>query len=340
MGSLNLLLRRVRLKPGLRWSNIQQSQIDDVAGGGRASPLFPGAMLFNQIMVFADGKHKSDGANPLVPETLDPVYEYCSNTTIVNIVTDALIIDAEQVVPIECLSAINKLVKNEPSISRILLLGNELGYLQEQLITDKPVTVLTPDWADPSALHRIYRQARHTIFVDTLRAMDAAYTCCRCSVIFSTEKLKVPAASFWVKCLTEMSVCSVVDANGDVIPAGAECSYPFSIVENDRSELLKAIRENGGETGDARFPDIENNSDNRKYCATSHWLDQLDTSVPVIRPADSGSSWRHLNIRDRKTAATRKLAKLRHDPYAFFSDSKFNLLQHAAKLFAPERKAG
>jgi hypothetical protein len=331
MRRLNLFGKRSRPTRQPSWCSLQQNQIDQVAGANTASPLFPGSMLFNQIMLPLDTGCSRVDVQSFLPETLDPVFEYCSTYGQDCDVTGALVIDAGQTVAGKCIQAINRIIANMQSAGKIVLLGNESASLYDSLDTNKIIEVLAPECYSPSALHRIYRLAKHTVFIDTLRSMDAAHTGCRCSVIFSDKKLRSLAGDIWVRSLSCTENCVVCDVSGRALTVDTENDqYPFAVVDNDKAALAELCKQGPG----GRSPELLQND------KQTHWLDNLTSAScqPVIRLPDNSAN--SIDLRDKKTAVVRKLVKLRQDPYAFLSDSKINLLRRTAKWFQPERKAG
>ena len=313
------------------WCGLQQSQIDQLAGANTAHPLFPGSMLFNQIMLPLNTGGSRVDVDSLIPETLDPVFEFCSTYDVERGLTGALVIDAGQTIVEKCTDTLARIISDQSSADKIVLLGSELSSLVNLLDTDKPIVTLTPERYSASALHGIYRLAKHTVFIDTLRAMDAAHTGCSCSVIFTSEKLQSAASNIWVQSLGSAIDCVVRDVSGRVLTADTEHNlFPFAVVDNNQAALAQLCKQVSDYCGDGT---PANDSQ-------VHWLDCLteDVQQAVIRLPDSGAD--SIGLLDKKTVAVRKLVKLRQDPYAFLSDSKINLLRRAATWFQPKRKAG
>ena len=235
------------------------------------------------------------------------------------------------VVPQDCMQTLNHIVENTPCIENIVLLGVELEYLKQELLIEFPVTVLSPDWMSPVALYSIYQQANHIVFVDTLRSMDAAFTGCCCTVMFSAEFQKDHRFPIWNSCLSKASDCKVIDSGGSLVkPVVTIGKVPFLICENNLIELEKAIKVVSGNSA--------GNTDEYK----SFWLDGLPSGLgdAVVTLSGSSSGARKSDARDRLTGLSRKWDKLRHDPYAFFIDSRIGVLRKVAKIFSPARSTG
>ncbi len=324
-------LNNTDIQSGSCWRNLQQAQIDQHAGESGAKALFPDAMLFNQILVPGGNGHGIPHGMAFAPETLDPVYEFCGPQRIQTVPASALVIDMNGELPEECIGTVRSIIKNNATLNNIVVLANNTPEFVQQLDTDLAVTIVSPNGMSAAAYHAIYRQAKHTIFVDTLRSMDAAHTGCLCSMLFSKAFEKSMAYPLWVSCLTESSYCHVFDSSGRQIQSAETQNVPhYMICENDVDELEKLMS-------------IVNGTSTPDMCdGQNSWIDRLPSAPRrVVVSVPCGESVTGPDaVRDRITRVRRKLGKLVQDPYAFFIDSRIGVLQKIARIFSPEQRAG
>ena len=133
---------------------------------------------------------------------------------------------------------------------------------------------------------------------------------------------KIPAFSVLHEQLSRVG-CSVLDESGQVRvieDIGDDLgSASYQIVENSVTALDRTLYHSDAVDGDK-----QENSD---------WLlDYTNTfDDPVIKSSHLPAGNKLSDLRDRKTRIDRKLAKLRDDPRAFFSDSNSGALRFVAR---------
>ena len=302
------------------------------------SPLFPGSMLFNQIMVpLTDGEcvaHYSVTA----PESIDVVYQYCSDLCRDIIPTGSVVLDVgdnDSAVLLSLEPALSKVIDRE-RCQQLIVLGRTVSKnIVRHCPVDIKTTTIEPDWSSVSALHKIYRDARHVLFIDSMRVMDAAFTHCSCTLIASEKFRSTPGFELLLHSLHQAPHCKVLDQYGHAIESSEENRrYPFLIAENRLSDFSRtlsfATRKSVHEEG------LEN-AENKEF----DWLIPFkgaDTTRVIIHKARSSGQWL-LKFGDYRTRWKRKAVKLKEDPRTFLSDSQFSVLKLVARLWPKCRKA-
>jgi len=170
------------------WKNHQYTEIAcNIDRSQELRPLFPGSMLFNQILVPANRMNQFLPA--VLPDTRDVEFEFCS-------------------------------LRSMSSVEQIVFLGKSTGRLikgvLEENTTDISFNAVEPDWNSVYALHTMYRNARHILFVDTMRVLDAAFTGCNCTLIATDEFRRDIAFDFLLRQL-DQTRCITYGSNGQLV---------------------------------------------------------------------------------------------------------------------------
>ncbi len=306
-----------------RWEKHQQSQIHKfVHTELELQAVFPGSMLFNQILVPTEEAVSLRHFPVCTPESVNVVYEYCSNIHSDSELNHSILIDTGELDSIDSVDGIVKVIENYSAISQLVFVGQSarhalIGLLESRLTRKMKVTVVEPDWDSIYSLYKFYRQAHHVIFVDTMRVLDAAYTRCDCSMVATNDFRSGPTFDVLQYYLDTLS-CPVFDQRGSPLcQSGVGIELPFMIVENKRSNLTRVLA--AAQPGDDHPTD---------------WLDDmLDAdNTPVIDRRRDALNHSLGSMRDRKTRYSRKLAKLRNDPLTFMVDSNFRILRWVAHV--------
>ena len=319
------LLRKDKSKKQ-KWRDIQQKQIDESnASDLKLHAAFPGSYIFNQILVPIED-HSGCHRDLAAPEVSDIVYANCSNKLRVRGFENAVVIDADEIRDQSVVDVILMVIQRL-TVTRVVLFGQEVFDVFGELLKDKAggdikVELVEPDWSYAVTLHNIYRQANTVVFINSMRVLDAAYTGCECLLIADEAFQKIPAFSVLHEQLSRVG-CSVLDESGQVRvieDIGDDLgSASYQIVENSVTALDRTLYHSDAVDGDKQ--------------ETSDWLlDYTNTfDDPVIKSSHLPAGNKLSDLRDRKTRIDRKLAKLRDDPRAFFSDSNSGALRFVAR---------
>ncbi len=338
MPGLNLLKAGAKARAKGSWRAQQQLQIDKatgvLSGHIKARALFPGSMLFNQIMLFSTESGFTSEPKLFAPESLSVAYEYCSLIHVRGELEHSLVIDAGMLASVESIDAIIKIIETDRSIQQIVLLGQATqtalaGWLNERLGSNISVTKLEPNWKSAYALHAIYRQARHVVFIDTMRVLDAAYTGCNCTLLAGTEFSSDPAFVLLARHLARVN-CNLLDHSGVAISVSDKAhEVPYLIAQNQLSDVSEKLASANNPEGYLPHHDwlqgfVNTNVATEENCPVISLGGKLSGGSSVANTANS--------ILDFKTRVYRKSRKLREDPRAFFTDSNSRVLSRLADV--------
>ena len=311
------------------WQDSQQEQIDAIDQKGLTlRAAFPGSFVFNHILILNVDAGVSC-ANLSVPDVSDIVYANCSNVNRDRSYENAVVIDADDINDLSIVDAITGIIDSK-ALTRVVVLGNTThdtcGELLERRFDGNiAVDVVEPEWNNAEALHNIYRQATTVIFVNTMRALDAAYTGCSCLLITDEIFCKNPVFTVLHQQLVRVG-CDVYDNSRQKMDIAGQHEALCLIVENSTSALDIALEQ------------LNVLNDGKR--ANSDWLSgykNLNTDL-IIKSSNAGN--RLSDLRDRKTGLNRKVAKLRDDPRAFFSDSNSAALRLIARTLWADSAQG
>ena len=333
MRRLNLLRKNKSNKE--MWRDNQQKQIDDFnASGLKVRAAFPGSFIFNHILVPATDD-RACHTDLTAPEVSDIVYANCSDKLRMRGFENTIVIDADEVRDQSVVDAI-LIVIEKMAVTRVVVLGRDAFDVFGKLLIKKAgndvrVEMVEPDWSYAVTLHNIYRQANTVVFVNSMRVLDAAYTGCECVLIADEAFRKVPIFKVLHAQLSRVG-CGVLDEAGQVkvikdIGAGSG-NISCQIVENSVTALDRALYHSSAE-------------DDHQQTNNDWLLNYLNTiDDPVIKSSHLPPSSKLSDLLDRKTRVDRKIAKLRDDPRAFFSDSDSGALRFVARTLWAKNAQG
>ncbi len=334
MRRLNPLRKKTPNKK--KWLESQQKQIDDFNQTGLTlRAAFPGSFLFNHILVPVDNHIASDG-NIATPDVSDIVYANCSDAGRDSGFKNTIVIDAHDNTDLSVTDAIVEVV-NKLLPARVVLLGQSTfttfgDLLKENIDCKVKVDMVEPDWDHAVKLHNIYRQAKMCIFLNSMRVLDAAYTSCDCLLIADDSFCKESVFKVTHKQLVRVG-CEVIDKSGRIInpeeieDIATHSDGPFElIIDNSIAALDRALYQSG--------LTYEGGMVNKDWLSDYRMLE----SDPIIIPFQSNN--RLSDLKDRKTGVSRKFAKLRYDPCAFFSDSNSAALRILARALCANSAKG
>jgi len=326
MRGLNLLRQTTDGESKAAWENHQHDQVaSNTVAEVKLRPLFPGSMLFNQILIPSNSSVLS--LPTVLPDTRDVELEYCNRGANKGLHKNTIVIDIDGFVEKPPLDAIIQLLKSHAHIEHLAILGKSARHLLKGLTEEIKKTELStitvdPDWRSAYELHAFYRDAQHVIFIDTMRVLDAAYTGCDCTLIATDDFRRDVAFDFLVAQLDKI-MCITYDSDCQLVsPEMSICNY--KIAENNIHDV-----------------NVQLASD---VCIsqTVDWLtaEINEKTLPVINVADgeSGGAWS--KALDRRTRLLRKARKLREDPGAFLADSDYRVLKAVSRVFPAHRKVG
>ena len=352
MRRLKMMNGNRHIKSKSRWQRHQQSQIENYVGHlheVNVVAAFPGSMLFNQLLVEVEKDNAPAQHGPvLVPDSLDCVYEYCNNgRASINMLSQSVVIDTGGIDDIASIKTIDKIVSIDPEIRQVVFLGRSCrDSLIDHLNLQVNAVIYEPGWNSRFELHKIYREARHVIFVDNYRVMDAAFTHCSCTLIASEKFENRLSADLLFSSLQRAPYCRVFRQTHLFESAESEPAYgdvrdnlgsqiyqsktpTFVMCENNKMSLNQVLKLAGK-------PTIED--DHQITPDRLLWYAKSLSSQAVINP-DIAQNIVAGNLRDRKVAVLRKMSKLYSDPQAFCADSKYGLLKYLAKLLLYKKKS-
>ena len=327
MRGLNLLRDKSDNDLKSAWKNHQYSEIaSNIDAHQGLRPLFPGSLLFNQILVPTEATTSPECLSDVMPDTRDVEFKFCSQQHRDSSLQNTVLIDIDDAVEIPPVEVIDELINSSSSIEQVAFLGKSAGIsLKDLSVNNADVGFYTvePEWRSAYALHALYRNAQHVVFIDSMRVLDAAFTGCGCTLVATDDFQKDVAFDFLLNQL-DKTECTAYDPNGRILLSKQEeCS--FNITENNIHDVKAQLA-----AGSRLLPEADD------------WLTSLvcEKVSPVIDCSDnnSGGSWS--NILDRKTRFLRKASKLRDDPVAFLSDSDSRILKAAARVFPASRNTG
>ena len=326
MRGLNLLRHTADTVSKVAWKNYQQKQVAcNTAADVALRPLFPGSMLFNQILVPSNTPVSS--LPTVFPDTRDMELEYCNRGANESLHKNTIAIDIEGIVEKPPVDAIIQLVKCHGHIEQVAFLGKSARRLLKGLTdeinkTGLSIITVDPDWRSVYELHALYRDAHHVLFIDTMRVLDAAYTGCNCTLIATDDFRRDVAFDYLVTQLDKLTCVTYGSDCQPIFPEMSVCN--FKIAENNIHDVNVQLAS--------------------EVCTspTADWLtaELNEKALPVIDVADNecGGAWS--NVLDRRTRFLRKARKLREDPGAFLADSDYRILKAVSRVFPDHRKAG
>jgi len=303
------------------WREYQFQQIDEnLKSTKKVQPLFPGSMLFNQVLIPAEQSVSVAMIPAIMADTRDVELQYCTEVLHSNKHKNTLFLDlacADHAVPKDML--IN-LISGYSWIDRIAVFNETSVPLVKHLIKKSdlliPIEVIEPDWSSAFALHSCYRSAGHLVFIDSMRVLDAAYTGCSCTLLVSAEFKSEVSFGLLLRQLAQVN-CSVFDSDGE-LGSDDYGSCAFDVAENNIGEIEQYLCAGSS------------------VCASGDWLESVShsNSKPIIQTNRHRSASVISTVLDKKTRLLRKLRKLQENPDAFFADSDNRVLKNITRLFS------
>lgn len=304
-----------------QWREFQQTQLDQYNSVNADLRLaFPGSMLFNHFLLTTADDTQSANKELSVPDVSELIYEFCSSYVPDPRLAGAVVIDVGESVSDALAEVVGReLCKLQP---RHLVC---LGVATQQLFGENikkycnglSVSTIEPDWMSATSLHSIYRQAQITVFVGTLRVLDAAATGCNSLLIADADIENNPVFPVLHNYLTRCD-SKVICAGGTA--HGANRTSSFMLVDNNHHSLkLASAKEMVDQDWLAEFIDRDN--------------------TPLIRPYRTKKNVATEYLNGKKIQLGRKTAKLTRDPVAFFLDSKNTVLQRIGRILRSMRNA-
>jgi len=303
------------------WRDFQFQQIDDnLESTNKVQPLFPGSMLFNQVLIPAEQSVSVAMMPAILADTRDVELQYCTELLHSNEHKNRLILDlgcADYAVPKD---ALINLISGYSWIDRIAVFNESSVQLVKNLLKKAdlliPIEIIEPDWSSAFALHACYRSARHLIFIDSMRVLDAAYTGCSCTLLASTEFKSQVSFGLLLRQLAQVN-CLAFDSNGK-LESDDYGSCAFYVAENSIGDVEQYL------------------SDRSSVDVNGDWLERVshNNSKPIIQTNRHHSAGFKSTVLDKKTRLARKLRKLQENPDAFFADSENPVLKNIARLFS------
>jgi len=221
----------------------------------------------------------------------------------------------------DALPGVDHCISQMQGIDTITVLGSEPEKIVQHL-SDKnsqiSVSALHPDWGDIDALYKLFREAKHSVFVDTMRVMDAAFTGNACTLITSDAFRQDIGFEYLLWNLQKVK-CDVLDSNGASLNQVSVERFPFLVVENNTLEVERQIAKKSDQ--DQPYTDC---------FAISH-SDSADELIALPMQSAHGPIVR---LKNRKSKFARKATKLCKDPRAFLEDSNNALLKGLAELLS------
>lgn len=287
-------------------------------------PLIPGSYLCNQIVFLPD----QTGVLPIdfkpAEVSLDTVYESLSFSahSSVNsaILVDCLTLDnesSEHLFDVVC-----RLRQRFDNLNTLVVLQRSHLQRIKLLFESSPLNVryIKPKWDVAGHVLSLYRNARHCVFIDTHRVVDAALCDCPLTLIASSGfvgALKTDALS---RCLEIYSKAHIIGLAGTV--------------ETSQQSTVK-ISEN-------RMSDFQTLLTGETPVVGCDWLDEYQLPPEHNRPVIGSylSRWQKpaQNVSDMRISFRRKTLKLQEDPRQFCADSNNPVIRKLANLF-PSRDA-
>lgn len=327
-----------------------------------AVPLFPGAMMFNQILVF---KSTCDGAVennyspedmrlPEMADSFDSYYQSFSRVVVENKLSGSIVIDCGRgTQPLSAVSAaenpvsdplltqsqmtqlerqVDLLCSQNQRIDTLVFLQKE-SYRRFRESYNGPLNVRLhqPDWHVFSELLYLYRCSAHVLFVNSLRVLDAAYSACRCSILIddAVDPLRYRAL---LCCLEKNTYCQLLlqpekrSTNGSAI---VEDNIDRILCDNNQQALAAAISS------------LIHNTPAK--CAGEDFIEYFDSAPAdnsnrtVINSSAFITSTLRARLVNRRIKLLRKINKLREDPKSFCRDSS-NVLIRSIGSAIPDKK--
>ena len=315
----------MRVKNGLHamqgWRDYQYLQIDaNLASTKNVQPLFPGSMLFNQVLIPAELSVPVAMMPAILADTRDVELQYCTELLHSNEHKNTLFLDlgcSDHAVPKDMLV---HLISGYSWIDRIVVFNEssvqQVNHLLEKADLLIPIEIIEPDWNSAFALHACYRSARHLIFIDSMRVLDAAYTGCSCTLLASSEFKSEVSFGLLLRQLAQVN-CLAFDSDGK-LGSDDYGSCDFYIAENNIGDIEQYL------------------SGRSSVDVSDDWLERVsqNNSKPIIQTNLHDSAGFKSTVLDKKTRLARKLRKLQENPDAFFADSENPVLKNIARLFS------
>jgi len=185
------------------------------------------------------------------------------------------------------------------------------------------VNALHPDWGNIDALYKLYREAKHSVFVDSMLVMDAAFTGNSCTLITS-DSFRQELSFEYMQWNLQKVGCNTVDSHGVALRQVTAERYPFLVVGNSALEI---------EQGMAIIADQDQPRTGVHIASKLKQAQRKSADEVIILPQQSVHD-PLARLRLRKSRLARKLTKLRKDPLAFLEDSNNALLKYLARLFS------
>lgn len=294
----------------------------------RCVPLYPGSMLFNQIAII-DGEGLSAPLDNSMPrfESLDSVYEALGSTDHHrqrNLSKETLLVDCQAWWPgiDEILQAelirLGEQCASQPEV--IVFSGRYTGQVKKICSSlSIPCRAINPRWWCAASLLCVYRQSKHTIFVNTARSLDAAMTGAACSLIVDQKYRENAVFPALHRALSQLPCCNIPQAfSVNRATSRAVSGNHVIAVENSAEALHTALFSSFPQQTSLQTPQQKKQQ-----------LRQTENSSfgpgVVIR---SGVLWQQCwknAVANFSVSTRRKARKLVEDPRAFFADSRIPL---------------
>lgn len=302
-----------------RWQAVQPDGCIKL----RAAALLPGSMLFNQMVLDTGDSGTPAESLPLSFESLDEIYRSLlhpdGELSFDNFLLDCESSDSEVLLQVR--SLLQKLKQQYPDVRQVAVLGGCSTALRQCCASlQLECLSLYPKWYGISEHLAIYRRARHCLFVDSNRVIDAAMTQCQSTLLLTERAGARRCSGALLHCLSATNHCEVVGAEQYDTNVAAVKGL---VCENRLGDLHRAL---------SRAVMLTSPED--RPCKND-WLSialQGGTEAVVARPVLPVSDFID-RIKLQRIVLKRKFGKLREDPKGFFGDSRNRHLRHLGRLF-------
>lgn len=292
--------------------------IPDGVGELVIEPLFPGSYLCNQVVFLESGADGNRVEHHVDEPALDTIYESLSYSTNNSygryILIDSLHLDKatkSQLFDVVC--------QHMEGVELLLVLDRSMQQEIEKLFNEVALKVqgVNPEWSNAARVLSLFRNARHCIFMDNYRVMDAAVCDCPLTLISSFDFAKQQSTNTLWNYLEGRLNCCLTGA----LSATSGLSV-VAVVENNLVEFQRVLK---GEP----------------VAVYADWLDEYrmapEHSRPVIERRFSVWYGPARNLQNLRLSVRRKSLKLAEDPKRFCSDSRNPILKQLGKLI-PSRE--
>lgn len=327
----------------------------------RAVPLFPGAMMFNQIILIKSPLDVSlEGSylpqNMLLPETadsFDSYYESFNRVVAENELSGTVIIDCSNGTRVAETVGTKTEPVSDPALTQrhltqlehqVELLNSEYDQIDTVLFLQKesyrlfrenysgPLKIRfhQPDWRVFAEILYLYRCAAHVIFVNNLRVLDAAYSACNCSAVVddAVDPLRHEAL---LRLLENNAYCHLLLQPSIGSPCGSSVdNISISLCDNNRAAFTAAIS--------MLIKNTPAKSADEDFIESIDSPPLGESNIPVINVSAFITSTLRGRLVNRRIKFLRKANKLREDPKTFCKDSS-NVLIRSIGSVIPEKKA-